>query len=167
MGSRLTIFMQSNHAPKVMIFTMSFQQLVSYMSQNHCKLHDLSRKLGIETKATMTQVWHSCEQNAATNYNACIKSLAKPIALESETAKRQQQTHVESILSKTGLQTEVLDTLLSWSYICLCMVARPPFVLKFITLSRCTFLRAIWRTTRRTSKCTLEISFQTPGNKVP
>ena len=135
-----SIFMQFNHAPKVMIFAMSFEQLVSYISQNHCKLHDLSRKLGIETRAAMTQLWHSCEQNAAA-----------------------KQTHVESILSKTGLQTGVLDTLLSLSY----MVARPPFVLKFITLSRCTFLRAIWRTTRRTANVALKISFQTPGNNVP
>ena len=66
-----------------------------------------------------------------------------------------------------GFQTGVLDTLLSWSYICLCMVARPQFVLKFITLSRCTFFHTIWRTTRHIAKFVLKITSQTPGNKVP
>ena len=56
---------------------------------------------------------------------------------------------------------------LSWSYICLCMVARPPFVFKFITLSRGTFLRTIWCTTRRIVFFLFKISSQTPGNKVP
>ena len=91
---------------------------------------------------------------------------AKPLALEFWNGKCQQQAHLEFILSESGLHCRVLDTLVSLSYICLGMVARLPFVLKFITLSRYTFLRAIWRTTRRTAKCTKKTSLQTPGNKV-
>ena len=109
----------------------------------------------------------ACEQQITACSPYAAHPLQEPLALESETAKGQQQTHVESILSKTGLQTGVLDTLLSWSYICLCMVARPPFVFKFITLSRCTFFHTIWRTTRHIGKFVLTITSQTQGNKVP
>ena len=106
----------------------------------------------------------ACEQQIT----ACSPYAAHPLqecVCHDHSAR--QQTHVESILSKTGLQTGVLDTLLSWSYICLCMVARPPFVFKFITLSGCTFFHTIWRTTRHIAKFALKITSQTPGNKVP
>ena len=54
---------------------------------------------------------------------------------------------------------------MSLSYICLGMVARLPFVFKFITLSRYTFLRAIWRTTRRTAKFALKKDSKHQGTK--